>query len=34
MRYVMHVLQRSITNFFLSSVELCRTVVRKSSIRS
>ena len=33
MRSVIHVLLRWITNFFLSSIELCRTVVRKSSIR-
>ena len=33
MRSVIHVLPRWITNFFLSSMELCRTVVRKSSIR-
>ena len=33
MRSVIHVLLRWITNFFLSSMELCRTVVRKSSIR-
>ena len=33
MRSVIHVLLRWITNFFLSSMELCRTVVGKSSIR-
>ena len=32
MRSVIHVLLRWITNFFLASTELCRTVVRKSSI--
>ena len=32
-RSVIHVLLGWITNFFLSSMELCRTVIRKSSIR-
>ena len=32
MRSVIRVLLRWISNFFLSSMELCRTVVRKSSI--
>jgi len=33
MRPVIHVLLRWIINFFLSSMELCRTVIRNSSIR-